>query len=552
VGYGGGERMKIPQLWQLVKISDVCNINPVSDKISKLKNDDLVTFVPMAAVDEHYGEITKPEIKRYKEVPKGFTPFQNGDVLFAKITPSMENGKAAIAKNLKNGVGFGSTEFHVLRPCDQLLPDYLFYFIRQKHFRKWAKYSFVGSAGQQRVPKVFFERVPFPLPPLPEQERIVNILWQADNLKRLRDETLSLTQDLFQNLFLEMFGDPINNPNDFKKVRMDKLGVLDRGISKHRPRDAAFLYGGPYPFIQTSEVTNSGGWITNYSQTYSEKGLAQSKLWPRGTLCITIAANIAKTGILTFDACFPDSIVGFMPKQDVTTEYVMFALGLYQKKLESQAPQAAQKNINLQTLRSLKIPKPLLNLQKQFSLMVKQIYQHISNIKTFAEDLENLNQQIHAAAFCGDLTFLWRNKNRTALRLAVNEREFILNALKIKLTIKEEDIPKERPWLSQLNRHWLKDQLSDLQGSVFEALREWKGTLIPSEDLDAFRESAFPIVHLENASDLILRALHQLAELGLIAKISVDNREGDYVTAFRGLREEEFSQVDDRQYLAKG
>ncbi|MBW2664057.1 MAG: hypothetical protein JRD93_19280 [Deltaproteobacteria bacterium] len=96
------------------------------------------------------------------------------------------------------------------------------------------------------------------------------------------------------------------------------------------------------------------------------------------------------------------------------------------------------------------------------------------------------------------------------------------------------------------------DQLSEFQGFVYDALREWKGTLIPSEDLEDFREQAFPVEHLEDANDQILRALHQLAGLGLIAKISLYNHEGDYVTAFRGLREEEFSQVSDRQYLAKG
>ena len=112
--------------------------------------------------------------------------------------------------------------------------------------------------------------------------------------------------------------------------------------------------------------------------------------------------------------------------------------------------------------------------------------------------------------------------------------------------------PEERPWLAQPNRHWLMDQLSDLQGFVYDALREWKGTLIPSEDQEIFREQAFPVEHLEDANDQILRALHQLAGLGLIAKISLYNHEGDYVTAFRGLREEELSQVSDRQYLAKG
>jgi len=94
--------------------------------------------------------------------------------------------------------------------------------------------------------------------------------------------------------------------------RLDELGFVSRGRSRHRPRDAAHLYDGPYPFVQTGDVKHSGLYITAHSQTYSSAGLEQSKLWPAGTLCITIAANIADTAILAFDACFPDSIIGFL------------------------------------------------------------------------------------------------------------------------------------------------------------------------------------------------------------------------------------------------
>ncbi|MFO7838892.1 MAG: restriction endonuclease subunit S, partial [Desulfosalsimonadaceae bacterium] len=409
--------------------------------------------------------------------------------------------------------------------------------------------SRAGGTTFKEISKSILAKIKIPLPTLPEQERIVHLLRQADKLKRLRDESLSMAQELFQNLFLEMFGDPFNNLYGFKKFRMDSLGVLDRGVSKHRPRDADFLFGGVYPFIQTGDVTNSGGWITSYSQTYSEEGLAQSKLWPSGTLCITIAANIAKTGILTFDACFPDSVVGFVPNEDVTTEYIMFGLNLFQKQLEAQAPQAAQKNINLRILRSLKIPKPPLDLQKQFSFKVGQIHRIISNIRLFDETFEKLTQQINAEAFSGDLTSNWREKNKEILEKSAKKPK--RRGVFAFQNIKAELAPEERLWPDQPNRHWLMAQLSDLQTCVYEGLREWKGSLIPSEDLDEFREQSFPVEHLENAKDRILRALHQLAELGLIARISLDNQEGDYVTAFRGLREDEFTQVSDSQYLAK-
>ena len=148
-------------------------------------------------------------------------------------------------------------------------------------------------------------RVELPLPPLAEQKRIAAILDAADALRAKRRAALAQLDALAQSTFLEMFGDPVTNPKGWEVVPLGSLGTLDRGVSKHRPRNEPSLLGGPYPLVQTGDVSNSGGYIRRYSSTYSELGLKQSKLWPSGTLCITIAANIANTGILTFDACFP-------------------------------------------------------------------------------------------------------------------------------------------------------------------------------------------------------------------------------------------------------
>ena len=134
-----------------------------------------------------------------------------------------------------------------------------------------------------------------------------------------------------------MFGDPVTNPKGWEIRKFEDIGSLDRGVSKHRPRNAPELLDGPHPLIQTGDISNSDGYIRSYKSTYSEIGLKQSKIWPAGTLCITIAANIAKTGILTFDSCFPDSVVGFSPNTQATTEYVQFWLGFLQKILEDSA-----------------------------------------------------------------------------------------------------------------------------------------------------------------------------------------------------------------------
>ena len=172
--------------------------------------------------------------------------------------------------------------------------------------------------------------------------------------------------------FIEMFGDPLTNPMGWPTEGLSSLGELARGVSKARPRNRPELLGGSYPLVQTGEITNSGVYIKNYENTYSEAGLAQSKLWPKDTLCITIAANIGQTGILAFDACFPDSVVGFISDGSVEQIFMHFYFTFFQKTLESQATQVAQKNINLKLLSDLQVIVPPLPLQKQFAAFVRQ------------------------------------------------------------------------------------------------------------------------------------------------------------------------------------
>jgi len=161
-----------------VPLGEICTVNPRAARHA-VSDDTLVTFVPMAAVDSRTGTISIREERRLAEVSSGFTAFEEGDVLFAKITPCMQNGKAAIARRLTNGIGRGSTEFYVLRPGRRVLSEYVWHFVRQSAFREAARQSFTGTAGQQRVPKSFVENVQVPLPPLDEQRRIVDILTRA-------------------------------------------------------------------------------------------------------------------------------------------------------------------------------------------------------------------------------------------------------------------------------------------------------------------------------------------------------------------------------------
>jgi type I restriction enzyme S subunit len=215
-----------------------------------------------------------------------------------------------------------------------------------------------------------FLDLPIRIPEPHAQERIAAILTKADGLRRKRQEAIHLADEFLRAVFIDMFGDPVSNPKAWNVKQLADLGSLDRGVSKHRPRNDPSLLGGSHPLIQTGEVANCDGYIRSYTSTYSDKGLLQSKLWPAGTLCITIAANIAKTGILLFPACFPDSVVGFTASETATVEYVRFWLSFLQKTLEANAPESAQKNINLAILRDLQIPVPPIDLIRRFAAIV--------------------------------------------------------------------------------------------------------------------------------------------------------------------------------------
>ena len=222
-------------------------------------------------------------------------------------------------------------------------------------------------------------------------------------MRAKRRESLAQLDTLLQSTFLDMFGDPVTNPKGWEVRPLGELGTLDRGVSKHRPRNEPSLLGGAHPLIQTGEVANSEGYIRSYTSTYSDLGLRQSKMWPAGTLCITIAANIASTGILTFDACFPDSVVGFKSDEGGRVEYVQGLFWFFKEILDQRAPQVAQKNINLKILRALPVPLPHADLQRRFATIVESVERQKSRLRTHLAELDLLFASLQSRAFNGQL-----------------------------------------------------------------------------------------------------------------------------------------------------
>ena len=164
---------ELPDGWVWTTLGEVSEINPRIDKQSIDDNLE-ITFLPMKNVEELSGKIDLSETKRFSDVKrKSYTPFQDGDILFAKVTPCMENGKIAIAHSLKNGIGFGSTEFHVIRLLEELSTPFFFFYLIQQEFRQEAQRTMTSAVGLLRVPTHYMRQIPIPLPPFPEQHRIV-------------------------------------------------------------------------------------------------------------------------------------------------------------------------------------------------------------------------------------------------------------------------------------------------------------------------------------------------------------------------------------------
>ncbi len=290
--------------------------------------------------------------------------FTSRHVLYGKLRPYLN--KVAVP----DFDGVCTTEILPLIPKVGVLErGFLYGLLLSPGFVNWASQRVTG-ANLPRLDPGLLQEFTFELPSLSEQQQIVAKLEQADRLRRTRRYALELSDACLPAAFLELFGDPREVGTRWESDEFGNLGALDRGRSRNRPRNAPHLYGGPYPFIQTGDVANAQSYIRSHTQTYSEEGLKQSKMWPAGTLCITIAANIADTAILTYPACFPDSIVGFIPGNNVRIEFVQFWLRFLQEILERTAPEVAQKNINLEILRELRCPVPPLPLQEKFATLV--------------------------------------------------------------------------------------------------------------------------------------------------------------------------------------
>ena len=252
--------------------------------------------------------------------------------------------------------------------------------------------------------------MPVSFPQLPEQQRIVALLDEAfaclATAKANAEQNFQNAHALFESHLQTVFS---QREEGWEQKTLEEVSItFGRGKSKHRPRNDPQLYGGKYPFIQTGDIRNSEHFVTVYSQTYNEAGLSQSKLWPKGTICITIAANIAETAILGFDACFPDSVIGMVANpNDAETGFIEYLLQSFKVRIQAMGKGSAQANINLATFENQRFPFPSVVKQNEFVEVLDRLAAETQRLTRLYERklaaLEELKKSLLHQAFNGEL-----------------------------------------------------------------------------------------------------------------------------------------------------
>lgn len=414
----------LPKSWAATKLSDVCQINPRGKY--GLAEDDEVSFVPMAAVSEFSGSIVATETRPLREVQKGFTPFQEGDVLFAKITPCMENGKAAIARNLVNQRGYGSTEFHVIRPSALVLAEWVFAIIRTTEFRRAAEGSFQGAAGQRRVPGAFLENFRIPLPPLSEQRRIVAILQEAEEIRLLRAKAEAKTTVLIPAMFRGLFGEIGRNSKSWPVVPVSSFVESFQGGKSLTGIEGDFDSSRPR-VLKISAVT-SGFLVSSESKALPSTYEPPDEHYVKAEDLLITRANteelVGATALVARECpsnlVLPDKIWRFVWKEGFqgTPEFVW---ALFQEQATRRAlgkiasgSGGSMKNISMKKLMQMRVIWPPKELQETFSVALRDVL-YLCNASKGDKVAQSLQSSLSAHAFSGQLTAEWRGENQDML-----------------------------------------------------------------------------------------------------------------------------------------
>lgn len=415
---------EIPNDWKWVKLGDplISKINPKKTEVRKFLDDNIdVSFVPMECVDDISGQISEKRHKNINEVYSGYTYFKEGDIIFAKITPCMENGKCAIAENLENKIGFGSTEFHVIRLNKNIDKRWVWYLLRLLETRKEAKSQFTGAVGHKRVPVDFLEEL---IIPLPFKNGIPNLTLQSEILNKVeiilrkvqhniekRQSTLKKDNLVINSVVAKLFAEAISS-DDWKWVKLEKITDFNLGKTPKRS-ETSFWNNGIYPWVTISDMRNR--FITKTKEKISEvayNDIFKKKIVPNGTLLMSFKLTLGRTAILNIDAFHNEAIISIYPKLNIDKEYLFWILPYinYQKYVNDAIK---GKTLNKKILKTVLVPipcnnnKPDLKMQKKVARYLNGIDAEITKLKHFQniqlQRLIDLRESVLINAFKGQL-----------------------------------------------------------------------------------------------------------------------------------------------------
>ncbi|MGY4617258.1 type I restriction enzyme S subunit [Bradyrhizobium sp. USDA 4472] len=446
---------ELPKGWEKVRLEDCAILSPRHQGIPPRTT---VSFVPMPAVSDINGEIESAQDRPFSEVSKGYTHFQTGDVIFAKITPCMENGKIAVARRLTSGIGCGSTEFHVLRPLCDISPDFIWRFLRRKSFRADAEGAMTGAVGQRRVPLDYLRTQILPLPPLDEQRRIVSKIDSlsakskraCDNLDHIprlveKYKQAILTAAFRGDLTREWRNNPVETsptfaqiateraqlqeehrqrlqrcdmpalseelkpfdiPNHWAWVRAEAIcGFITKGTT---PKSAAMSNNGEIPFIKVYNLTFDGTLDftvepTFVSRTTHEGFLSRSKVLPGDVLMNIVGPPLGKVSVVPNDRAewnINQAIAVFRPIASVSPVFLskwLLTDVLTRWAVSRSKATAGQSNLTLEICRDLPIPLCSLAEQQEIGRRIQSAFSWIDRLAAEATSARKLIDHLDQA-----------------------------------------------------------------------------------------------------------------------------------------------------------
>ena len=397
-----------------VPLSHVAQVNPRQPK--GLDNSQKVSFLAMASVSEN-GDITHEEIKQLGDVKKGFTFFQRGDVLLAKITPCFENGKCAITHKILHEIGFGSTEFHVLRAIPEKLDaKYLFYLVRSSRLRFLGQRSMKGAAGQKRVPAEFLENFETPLPPLDDQIRIAHLLSKVEGLIAQRKQHLQQLDELLKSVFLEMFSPRAPGYTDWPLVEIKDLAAKHKGAMRTGPFGSNLLHseftteGDVAVLGIDNAVQNRFAWgERRYITRNKYKELESYRIYA-GDVIVTIMGTIGRSSVIPDDiplAINTKHLAAITLNREIANplflSYSIHSSPFILNQFKSKNRGAIMSGLNLGLIKETKLKRPPIEQQNDFAAIHAKIDEIKSHYQQTLTDLESLYGALSQQAFKGEL-----------------------------------------------------------------------------------------------------------------------------------------------------